>query len=146
MAFVYISLYFLTHIPLIKYSIGLTIKCRTDLNRYFTAIYRWWENAVSYTAQYLEINRQDVRGKVWLSFTFSIGTSITFPLWGRLTPWPTHQSEVQTIYKMVALNDKAPSNKSTALVLTNDNEVPFYGFYGFNYHNKNLKKKNLICI
>lgn len=42
---------------------------------------------------------------------------------------------------MVALNDKAPSNKSTALVLTNDNEVPFYGFYGFNYHNKNLKKK-----
>lgn len=43
-----------------------------------------------------------------------VGTSITFPLWGRLTPWPTHQSEVQTIYKMVALNDKAPSNKSTA--------------------------------
>lgn len=44
---------------------------------------------------------------------------------------------------MVALNDKAPSNKSTALVLTNDNEVPFYGFYGFNYHNKNLKKTKL---
>lgn len=39
---------------------------------------------------------------------------------------------------MVALNDKAPSNKSTAQVLTNDNEVPFYGF---NYHNKNFKKK-----
>lgn len=72
-----------------------------------------------------------------------VGTSITFPLWGRLTPWPTHQSEVQTIYKMVALNDKAPSNKSTALVLTNDNEVPVYGFYGFNYHNKNLKKNKL---
>lgn len=44
---------------------------------------------------------------------------------------------------MVALNDKAPSNKSTALVLSNDNEVPFYGFYGFNYHNKNLKKNKL---
>lgn len=41
---------------------------------------------------------------------------------------------------MVALNDKAPSNKSTALVLTNDNEVPFYGF---NYHNKNLKTNKL---
>lgn len=47
---------------------------------------------------------------------------------------------------MVALNDKAPSNKSTALVLTNDNEVPFYGFYGFNYHNKNFKKLSIACF
>lgn len=48
---------------------------------------------------------------------------------------------------MVVFNDKVFFNKSIVLVLINDNEVFVYGFYGFNYYNKNfLRKKNLICI
>lgn len=39
---------------------------------------------------------------------------------------------------MVVFNDKVFFNKSIVLVLINDNEV---FFYGFNYYNKNLKKK-----
>lgn len=42
---------------------------------------------------------------------------------------------------MVVFNDKVFFNKSIVLVLINDNEVFFYGFYGFNYYNKNFKKK-----